>query len=376
MTEKIISGIDFHNLDIMKYWSFPSTWDTEKKKRTVNERIFSGEWYGALKRDGSFYKFTKDENGEMELTGRSKSVSGDYLNKIDWVPHLWPFFQSLPNGTCFLGELYLPSKEEAKSTTSIMNCKVDKAIKRQEKERLKYYIFDVLAWEGKSLVDEAAINRFNLLADIFYRAINSFIDVEVADYYNGQNLWNKLQDYLADGLEGVVITHQDAPYRVGKRPSKETLKIKKELQETIDCIIIGANAPTKISSTKEPEAWPYWYDETNNIKYTAQEYLNTFNIPAYQKYALGAPVVPVTKNWFYGWAGSLKLGLYDEEKIIHIGDLSGITDEIRQNWKSYVNTIVEVSCMEILDTGGLRHPKAVSFFRDKNPKECKMEQIK
>ena len=53
MTEKIISGIDFHNLDIMKYWSFPSTWDTEKKKRTVNERIFSGEWYGALKRESS-----------------------------------------------------------------------------------------------------------------------------------------------------------------------------------------------------------------------------------------------------------------------------------------------------------------------------------
>ena len=81
----MIDGIDFHELQIMKYWSFPSSWDMEKKKRTVNERIFSGEWYGALKRDGAFYKFTKSDAGEMELTGRSKSVSGDYLNKIDWV---------------------------------------------------------------------------------------------------------------------------------------------------------------------------------------------------------------------------------------------------------------------------------------------------
>ena len=370
MTEKIISGIDFHNLDIMKYWSFPSTWDTEKKKRTVNERIFSGEWYGALKRDGSFYKFTKDENGEMELTGRSKSVSGDYLNKIDWVPHLWPFFQSLPNGTCFLGELYLPSKEEAKSTTSIMNCKVDKAIKRQEKERLKYYIFDVLAWEGKSLVDEAAINRFNLLADIFYRAINSFEDIEVADYYNGQNLWNKLQDYLADGLEGVVITHQDAPYRVGKRPSKETLKIKKELQESVDCLVIGANEPTKLYSGKEIEKWMYWLNESTNQK---------LNKPMYREYALGAPVAPVTKNWYYGWAGSLKLGAYKDGKIVHIGNLSGISDEVKENWKQYVGTVAEITAMEIMEnkdgSKGIRHIKLIRFREDKNPKDCKYEYI-
>ena len=86
--------------------------------------------------------------------------------------------------------------------------------------------------------------------------------------------------------------------------------------------------------------------------------------------------MPVTKTWYNGWAGSLKLGVYDKDKLIHIGDLSGITDEIRKNWKDYVNTVVEVSCMEILDTGGLRHPRAIAFKRDKNPKDCTMEQIK
>ena len=87
-------------------------------------------------------------------------------------------------------------------------------------------------------------------------------------------------------------------------------------------------------------------------------------------------MVPVTKGWFFGWAGSLKLGLYDGDKLVHVGDLSGITEDIRKNWKDYVNTVVEVSCMEIHDTGGLRHPRAVNFMRDKNPKDCKMEQIK
>lgn len=369
MTEKIIDNIDFHNIDIMRYWSFPSTWDTEKKKKTVNERIFSGEWYGSLKRDGSFYKFTKDENGEMELIGRSKGVSGDYLDKIDWVPHLWSFFQSLPNGTCLLGELYLPSKEEAKSTTSIMNCKAEKAIARQEKEKLHYYIFDILADHNESYINMKAIDRF-LTLDHYKQEYSQYDFVEWANYYNGQNLWNKLQNYLADGLEGVVITHQDAPYRVGKRPSKETLKIKKELQESVDCFVIGANEPTKLYSGKEIEKWMFWFDENTNQK---------LNKPMYREYALGMPISPVTKNWYYGWAGSLKLGAYQNGKIVHIGNLSGISDEVKENWKEYIGVVAEITAMEIMEnkdgSKGIRHPKLIRFRPDKNKQDCKFEDI-
>lgn len=362
---KMIDGIDFHDIDIMKYWSFPSTWDTDKKKKTVNERIFSGEWYGSLKRDGAFYKFTKDENGEMELTGRSKSVKGDYLNKIDWVPHLHEFFESLPNGTCFLGELYLPSNEQAKTTTSIMNCLVDKAIKRQEKEPLHYYIFDCLAWAGESYINMKAIDRFLQLVDC--KKVYGEKYYEWAEYFSGKDLWDKLQEYLAEGNEGIVITYGDAPYRPGKRPSKETLKIKKELQETIDCIVIGANPPTKLYDGKEMEHWQYWYNEQTDQK---------INDYMYKEYAEGAPVIPVTKNWFYGWAGSLKLGMYKDGKVVQVGSLSGITDEIKENWKDYVNQVVEVAAMEVMDTGGIRHPKFVQFRTDKLPKECVYENLK
>lgn len=359
----MIDGIDFHNIEIMKYWSFPSTWDMAKKKKTVNERIFSGEWYGALKRDGAFYKFTKSDTGEMELTGRSKSVKGDYLNKIDWVPHLHEFFESLPNGTCFLGELYLPSKEEAKATTSIMNCLVDKAIKRQEKEPLHYYIFDILAHKGKSYIDTKAVDRFFTLDR--YAIDYDYDNVEFAEYYSGKLLWNKLQSYLEKGLEGIVITKEDAPYRPGKRPSKETLKIKKELQETIDCIIIGANPPTKEYSGKEIENWTYWLNEQTNEK---------INKPMYKEYAEGAPVIPVTKNWFYGWAGSLKLGVYKDDEIVYIGNLSGISDDTKANWKEHVGQVAEITAMEIMDTGGIRHPKLVGFRLDKAPEDCVYEE--
>ena len=49
-----IDGTDFFNLSIMKYWNFPNSWDIDKKKTTVNQRIFSGEWLGAQSGLGYF----------------------------------------------------------------------------------------------------------------------------------------------------------------------------------------------------------------------------------------------------------------------------------------------------------------------------------
>ena len=142
-----INGVDFHEVEAQKYWTFPKSYKGDPKEETRN-MIFSGDYIGSRKMDGAFYKFIKDENGNMELLGRSRSVSGDFLNKIEWVPHLMPFFESLPNGTCFLGELYFPNNEGSNKVTTIMGCLKEKAIARQEKTKLHYYIFDCLAIDG------------------------------------------------------------------------------------------------------------------------------------------------------------------------------------------------------------------------------------
>ena len=145
----IIDNVDFHELPAQKYWSFPSGYKKDSKAETQN-MIFSGDYVGARKMDGAFYKFIKDENGNMELIGRSKSVKGDYINKIEWVPQLHEFFNSLPTGTRLLGELYFPEKEGSSNVTTIMGCLPQKARERQEKGmKLHYYIFDVLAFNGE-----------------------------------------------------------------------------------------------------------------------------------------------------------------------------------------------------------------------------------
>ena len=115
----LIDGIDFQNLESEKYWSFPKSFKGDPKEETRN-MIFSDNYLGARKMDGAYYRFIKDMDGNMRLQGRSKSVSGEYLCKLDHVPHLMPYFEGLPNGTCLLGEIYFPQNEGSSNVTTIM----------------------------------------------------------------------------------------------------------------------------------------------------------------------------------------------------------------------------------------------------------------
>lgn len=199
-----IDNVDFHNLENQKYWSFPASYNTERKKTETQQMIFGNEYIGARKMDGAFYKFIKDNNGNMELLGRSKSVKGDYLDKIKWVPQLKVFFDSLPNGTCLLGEIYFPNNEGSHNVTTIMGCLESRAIDRQEKgEKLHYYVFDILAFNGVSLYKKDILYRLNFLKQLKDYQTNY---IEIANYMEGKELWDNLQTILANGGEGIVIT--------------------------------------------------------------------------------------------------------------------------------------------------------------------------
>ena len=375
----IIEGIDFYQLEAMKYFSPSTSWSPEKKKENAMQKIFSGEWWGAQKRDGIFVMVGKNLDNEIFLRPRAKNTKGEFVNKVDWVPHIHRYLNELEPGTVLLGELYLPRNEQAKSTSSIMNSLQPRAVKKQAKEedKLVLYIFDILALEGESWLNKRAEDRFEEL-NVLWRAYPGQY-VEYAEYFNGQELWNLLQKLLLEGYEGVVITYKDAPYQPGKRSNKVSLKIKKELQDTVDCIMIGANAPTREYTGKEIEVWEYWFNTRTNEKMLGSEYFATHHESIYNLYVEGGLIEPVTKNWFYGWAGSWKLGAYKDGKLIQIGSLSGLTDEMKENWKDYVGKVCEVSAMETSENQeggrGLRHPKLIAIRDDIDPKECTYERI-
>lgn len=356
----VIDGKDFNELESERYWSFPSSYSQERKKQEIKNFIFSDNYLGSRKVDGAYYRFIKDLDGEIYLQGRNRGVKGDFLNKVEWVPHLNPFFNQLPKGTCLLGEIYTPENPISPNVTKIMGCLVDKAISRQSKHKLHYYIFDIWAFGGISFLKKEAAERFRALRDL---PENPYI--EVATYSKGKVLWDQLGSILESGGEGIVITLENSLPGPGARTARKTLKIKKEFSENLDCVIIGANAPTVEYGGNSPETWNYWLNQRTGEKKEGKFYRDAFD---------GAPLTAITKAFFHGWAGSLQLGLYKDGKMIQIGSLSGVTEEILENWRDYLHQVVEVNVMEILPTGGLRHPRFVKFRPDKNPKDCRWEQ--
>lgn len=377
----VIDGYDFGEMEVMRYWAPPSSWTDQKKKDNAHTRVFSGEWFGAEKKDGYFAKLIKDEDGNIILYSRSRGVNGKFADKHEWVPQLNPFFEALPLGTCVLGELYFPSAPGSRNVTTIMGCLKEKAIDRQTKgEKLHFYVFDILAWGGESWLDWGAKNRFSWVSNMIGDA---FGYVSFAQYQTGKELWTMLQEILARGDEGIVITHQDGKYEPGKRPSKTTLKIKKELKQTIDCFFTGVgSAPTKEYAGKEITTWEYWENVITGVKIQGQ---------CYSEYKNGSAIIPITKGYFYGWCGSLEIGVfrhkagsrckingvvYEDTEVFPIGWLSGLTEKMKSNPEKYAFQPIEVTAMEWDSFNHtLRHGKMVGWRKDLDIKDCTLEKI-
>ena len=368
-----VDGIDWVNAESMRYWSFPASYTQEKKKKEYNDAVFSGNYLGALKVDGFYQRLIKDEDGNCFMIARSKNVKGEAVNKIGWVPQIMSFMRGLPNGTVLLSECYLPGNEGSKNVTSLLGCLENKCIERQEKgQKLHFYVFDVFAYNNVDHTETIAKNRFDLLKALSNTHSNEY--VEWAEYYSGSELHEKLQAYLAEGREGMVITREDCPIYFKRTPAHMTIKIKQELRETIDVIILGANAPTRSYGGKEIESWKYWENMRTGEKLEGDHY---------KDYSDGLPIEPITKAYFHGWAGSLIIGLYDAaaDKVVPIGSVSGLTEEVLQNWQNYKGKVLEVGGMQLMrdsngEFTGIRHPKALGWRSDKTARECTMDQVK
>lgn len=366
----IIDGIDFENLPAEKYWSFPKTYKGDKQADTKN-MIMSGNYIGAEKKDGHYARFIKDMDGNMRLQGRSESVNGGYLNKIEWVPQCQDFFDSLPNGTVLLGELYFPENRGSRKVTTILGCLLEKAIERQKKgEKLHYYIFDVWAYDGKSFIKTKIEDRVDCLNNIIVN--NNYI--EKANYLEGEPLWNELGEILNTGGEGVVITQKGTVPSPGKRTAHKTLKVKMEIEQTIDAFLDGNyKMPTRLYGGKEIETWPYWENDKTFEK---------TNENHYKDYLEGEPWFPVTKPYYNGWASAVSISVLKDGKPFHIGWISGITDEMKEgivkNPEKYYGQVYEITCMEVEKIEGnysLRHGKFVTPRPDKSMNDCTFEQI-
>ena len=360
-----VDGYDWVNSPAMLYWNYPAGYKKDSRAE-IRNYIFSGDYCGALKVDGYYQRLIKDEDGNCFMIARNKDVNGNPINKLEWVPQLKSFMDSLPNGTVFFCEAYLPGNEGSRKITTLLGCLKDKCIQRQQSgQPLHFYIFDVAAFNGESYIDLGMKNRADNLALLSERFQDPYVDW--ATYYTGRELWDKLDEYLSSGREGMVIYRNDCPIYFKRTPARMTIKVKKEINQTIDCFFTGHfTPPTRKYEGKEIETWPYWINLITNEHIEGEKYMDYYN---------GAPIEPVTKPFFHNWAGSLEIGLVKGDKVVPIGYLSNLTEEIKSDPAAYKGRCIEVTCMEIQETGGLRHAKMLGFRDDLTVRECNWEKV-
>ena len=371
MNNSIINNVDFQNLPAEKYWSFPKTYKGDRHKDT-KDFILSEVYIGSMKVDGHYARFIKDDNGNMRLQGRTESVNGGYLNKIEWVPQCMEFFNSLPNGTCLLGELYFPTKRGSRNVTTILGCLKEKALDRQNKgEKLSYYVFDVWAFDGKSYLKTKIEDRIKTLNSLKEK---KFDNIEIADYLKGEELWNKYGEVLSSGGEGIVITKLGTVPEPGKRTARKTLKCKMEIEETIDAFVDGNYKESTVEyNGKMIDTWTYWMNTKTGEK---------FNKNMYKEYVNGEPIIAITKGFYNGWASAISFSVMKNGEPKHIAWISGIDENIKEkivtNPKELVGKVAALNCMEVECIEGeysLRHPRIDNWREDKTYTDCEWLQI-
>jgi hypothetical protein len=178
----------------------------------------------------------------------------------------------------------------------------------------------------------------------------------------------------SEDTEGIVITREDCQYLCGKRTAWMTLKMKKELEDTIDAFLDGDfKMATRLYDGKAIETWPYW----ENFKTGEKSDYCRFN-----DYKNGIPVEPVTKGYFYGWASRVSFSVMKDGHRVHIAWISGITDELKKEIvtkpEKWVGKVAELTAMEIEHIDGnysLRHGRIENWRDDKKPEDCDFSQI-
>lgn len=347
--------------EAMRIWSLP-----KGKEHLLQEKADSGDYFGQIKKDGFFYQFNKTENHSYLFSRNESRETGLLTEKIGNVPHIQKALEKLPKNTILIGEVYVPGGT-SKDTTRIMGCLPATAIKRQKEEGLiHYYIHDIIAFNGVSMLKMPAIKRYEVLCKVvktFNLLENDFI--ELATAYT-DNLFERIGDALANGEEGMVLKLKSAPYSPGKKPAWSAIKCKKV--DFADVVCMGFEDATKVYTGTELESWEFWEDNDG--------------VKRIGKYHQLYGAVPITKAHYYGWKTSIIIGAYDKEgNLKKIGTVSsGLTDEMKQKISSnpddYIGNTMLVQCMELdCEAKTLRHPIFKGFRIDKNPKECTLEEI-
>lgn len=345
----------------MKYYQ-PLDYKNQKAQDMIENR--DDLYIASEKHDGEWSRIIKCGETIIIQSRNISKVTGTYGDKTELVPHIVEEIRSLPFDVVLLGELCFTDRTKtSKDVGSILRCLPAKAIARQKDEanKLNFIAFDCLYFDDTALEDAPYETRMDMalqaLASIPHPHYCSFTTFQTYGSFA-----NMLQNILVNGGEGIVIERKDAVYAPGKRPAWQTLKVKKITQE-IELPVVSTVAPRRDYEGKEVENWSYWMGTYADGRII---YLN--HVPGSGDVEDGLTWIPVTKPYYMGWQN----GIVVKNKDTSITVTSGLTDDDRA-WLSTKEAqtaikngevVAVCSCMEIMDSGSMRHPRLVRLRTD------------
>lgn len=355
----------YMDMEPMKYWSLPSK-SSDNQKKKLAQLVRGQDYLALLKKDGAWYRFIKGEEGELLLQSRTISQkTGKYVEKQDNVPHIIEELNQLPENTVLIGEIcFGDSNTISSDVITIMGCLPAKAISRQKERKLRYYVFDILMFDSIELDKQPAWKRLDMLQKI--KQDYNFNYIDFAEPVKS-NLEEQIAVWLENGEEGAVLLKKDRPYTPGRSPAWNTIKFKQSLIDTLDLVIMGFTPPVEDYTGKYLQSWTYWQNVRTGEIVEGHYYKD-------------AGYKAISEYFFKGLIGGFELGAYYGDKLVPVGKVANLTDEIRHKATSspddFLGTVVEVDAMSIdLERKSLRHAKLVKLRPDKNAKECLYEEI-
>lgn len=190
----------------------------------TNDLIDDERFIYEPKYDG-YRAITKITGGDVEMISRNgHSFNHQYQSLVKEL-------QKVKNNVIIDGEVVIEDKKGVSDFQLLQN------YPKTQQGTLKYYVFDVLFFEGYTLTSMALLQRKELLAAFFKKY--KFTNIHESPYVRGKGnaLYKK---YATKGYEGIVAKEIDSKYESGRR-SDAWLKIKtSRVQEAVIC---GYNLP-------------------------------------------------------------------------------------------------------------------------------------
>ena len=367
--------INYFESEPMKYYAPPATMSKEARKARLEAMANSGDYYYGIKTDGNWSRavITPERNA---LQTRGISVKTKTYGEVQDKVLFWDdVVKAFPNTTTvILGEIYRDGEID-KDIGSVLRCLHNKAIARQKDNPLHWRIFDVLCYNGEDLMNTPFEERIAYISKIV-KQINSPL-IEGVEYKPmTPNFFDEIEDIFAAGGEGAVCYKRTALYEPGKRGphSWDSVKVKQEISNDIDCFITGVEPPTQAYTGKELGKWQYWVDVR-----TGEKKLGEY----FGEYQVGKNIQPITKNYYYGWPGAIYVGVYDNNnEIYQLCKVAGLTEELktelRDNFNDWYLCPLTLGGMMVSEANGtsIRHPYIKAIRKnDIDPKDCTLKKI-